>query len=132
MLIMVILFDGVCNLCNGLLKFIIKRDRKKRFRFAALQSDYAKYIEKRHGLNLTDLNTVILIKDSKVYTKSSAVLHIAQGLGFPYSWAICLFIIPPFIRNYVYCFVAKNRYSWFGKLDTCTLPSGDLKGRFIE
>ena len=132
MLIMVILFDGVCNLCNGLVKFIIKRDKKKRFRFAALQSDYAKYIEKKYGLNLTDLNTVILIKDSKVYTKSSAVLHIAQGLGLPYSFAICFFIIPPFIRNYVYGFVAKNRYRWFGKLDTCIFPSGDLKGRFIE
>ena len=129
---MVILFDGVCNLCNVFVKFIIKRDKKKRFGFAALQSDYAKTIEKKYGLNLTDLNTVILIKDSKVYTKSSAVLHIARGLGLPYSLAICFFIIPAFIRNYVYGFVAKNRYRWFGKLNTCILPPEDLKGRFIE
>lgn len=129
---MVILFDGVCNLCNGLVKFFIKRDKKKRFRFAALQSDYAKYIEKKYGLNLTDLNTLILIKDSKVYTKSSAVLHIAQELGLPYSLAICFLIIPPFIRNYVYGFVSENRYRWFGKLNTCILPPEDLKGRFIE
>jgi len=131
MLIMVILFDGVCNLCNGLVKFIIKRDKKKRFRFAALQSNYAKYIEKKYGLNLTDLNTVILIKDSKVYTKSSAVLHIAQGLGLPYSLAICFFIIPPFIRNHVYSFVAKNRYRWFGQQSFCFTPSQELKDRFI-
>lgn len=129
---MVILFDGVCNLCNGLVKFIIKRDKKKRFRFAALKSDYAKYIEKKYGLNLADLNTVILIKYGKVYTKSSAVLHIAQGLGLPYSLAICFFIIPPFIRNHVYSFIAKNRYRWFGKLNTCILLPEDLKGRFIE
>jgi len=129
---MVIIFDGVCNLCNGLVKFIIKRDKKKRFRFAALQSDYVKTIENNYELSLADLNTVILIKNGKIYTKSSAVLLIAIGLGFPYSLAICFFIIPPFIRNYVYGFVAKNRYRWFGKLDTCIFPSGDLKGRFIE
>ena len=129
---MVILFDGVCKLCNGFVKFIIKRDKKKHFRFAALQSDYAKNIEKKYELSLADLNTVILIKNGKIYTKSSAILHIAGGLGFPYSLAICFFIIPPFIRNYGYDYVAKNRYRWFGKLDTCTLPSGDIKGRFIE
>lgn len=117
MLIMVILFDGVCNLCNGLVKFIIERDKKKRFRFAALQSDYVKYIEKKYGLNLADLNTVILIKYGKVYTKSSAVLHIAKGLGLPYSLSIFFFIIPPFIRNYGYGLIAKNRYHWFRNKD---------------
>lgn len=128
---MVILFDGVCNLCNGLVKFIIKRDKKKRFRFAALQSGYAKYIEKNYGLNLADLNTVILIKYGKVYTKSSAVLHIARELGFPYSLSICFFIIPPFIRNYFYSFVAKNRYRWFGTQSHCMVPSQELNERFI-
>lgn len=132
MLIMVILFDGVCNLCNGFVKFIIKRDKKKRFGFAALQSDYAKYIEKKHGLNLADLNTVILIKDDKVYTKSTAVLHITKGLGFPYSLAICFFIIPPFIRNYVYSFIAKKRYRWFGIQNSCNAPSQDLKERLSK
>ncbi len=129
---MVILFDGVCNLCNGFVKFIIKRDKKKRFRFATLQSDYAKTIENNYELSLADLNTVILNKNGKIYTKSSAVLLIAIGLGFPYSLAICFFIIPPFIRNYGYDYIAKNRYRWFGKLDTCIFPSGDLKGRFVE
>lgn len=132
MLIMVILFDGVCNLCNGFVKFIIKRDKKKRFRFAALQSDYAKNIERKYELSLADLNTVILIKNGKIYTKSSAVLQIARGLGFPYSLAICFFIIPPFIRNYSYGFIAKNRYRWFGKQSFCSIPSQELKDRFIS
>lgn len=128
---MVILFDGVCNLCNGFVNFIVRRDKKHRFMFATLNSNYAKEVEEKYGINLTDLNTVILIKHGKVYTKSTAVLCIAKGLGFPFSLIYGFIIIPPFIRNSIYNLFANNRYRWFGKRQSCMVPSPKLKSRFL-
>ncbi len=128
----VILFDGVCNLCNGFVNFIVRRDKKHRFMFATLNSNYAKEVDEKYGINLADLNTVILIKQGKVYTKSKAVLCIAKGLGFPFSLIYGFIVIPPFIRNYIYNFVANNRYGWFGKRQNCMVPSPKDIRRFIQ
>lgn len=109
------MFDGVCNLCNNTVRFIFKRDKQDQFRFLSLQSTQAQEILKQHNYYETNLKSFVLINRGQLYTKSSAALKVAQILGFPYSLASVFFLVPTFIRNRVYDFVAKNRYKWFGK-----------------
>jgi predicted DCC family thiol-disulfide oxidoreductase YuxK len=127
-----ILFDGVCNLCNGAVQFIIKRDAKRKFRFASLQSATAQQLIKGLALSGPHLYSIILIRDGKVYDRSSAILEIAKQL--PGLWsALYLFkIIPRFLRDAMYVWISKNRYRFFGKKDECMIPTADLKSRFIE
>ncbi|MDA9554824.1 thiol-disulfide oxidoreductase DCC family protein [Pelobium sp.] len=127
----IILFDGVCNLCNGFVQFVIKRDKKANFKFAALQSAAAKEILLANQLNPQELKTVIFIRDHKVYTQSDAALQIAKGLDGLWPLAGVLLVIPKFIRNAVYQFIAKNRYRWFGEKETCMVPTPDLQNRFL-
>lgn len=126
----VILFDGVCNLCNSSVQWIIRRDGRARFRFASLQSSYAQNLPLLQGLVLPD--SLVLIADGKVYVKSSAALRIAGLLGFPWLLLKGGLIIPRFIRDAVYDFIARNRYRWFGKQEFCMMPSPELKSRFID
>ena len=126
-----LLFDGVCNLCNSAVQFVIKNDKKKQFHFSSLQSDAAKEILLQFGETNLDLDSIILIIDEKKYSKSSAVLRVAKQLGGFYSIGIIFYIIPKFIRDKVYDFVAKNRYKWYGKRESCMLPSKELKNRFL-
>jgi predicted DCC family thiol-disulfide oxidoreductase YuxK len=128
----VILFDGVCNLCNGLVNWIIDRDKQNLFMFASLQSGYGKNAAFQSGINTEYMNTVILIEDGKLYQRSTAVLRILKRLGYPYKLAYAGIIFPLFIRNGVYNFVARNRYKWFGKRDVCRVPEPGLKAKFIE
>lgn len=127
----VILFDGVCNLCNGAVQFIIKRDKSGKFKFAALQSETANKLLKNHPV-VQDLTTIIFLEKGKLYTKSDAALKIARGLGGAWSLVYFFKIFPPSFRNWVYDWVAKNRYRWFGKKDECMVPTPELKQRFLN
>ena len=127
----VILFDGVCNLCNSSVQFILKNDKKKQFLFASLQSDAAKklLLQKNHKNN--NLNTIILIEGGEVYEKSTAALKITRRLGRIWSFFYIFIILPKSIRDFIYDFIAKNRYNWFGKKDNCIVPNEENKNRFI-
>src|SRR5258707_6219589 len=126
----IILFDGVCNLCSASVQFIIKRDSEKKFRFASLQSVFAKKIlvEKQIG---DSGKTILFLKDKKIYFRSDAALEISRELDGLWPVLYFLKIIPRFIRDAVYNFISRNRYRWFGKTDACWLPSPDLSSRFV-
>ncbi len=128
----VVLFDGVCNLCNGAVQFIINRDKKERFMFASLQSDFGQQLLEKHQLNKTDFDSFILLEDEKIYLKSTAALRIYGNLGGLWKASYGLFIFPAFIRNLVYDLVARNRYRFFGKKDACMIPTPALKARFLK
>jgi|ERR671923_2467693 predicted DCC family thiol-disulfide oxidoreductase YuxK len=128
----IILFDGVCNLCNGSVIFILEREQRQIFKFASIQSETGKELLEWCGL-LKDFNqAVILIDEGRVYLGSTAALKIGQYLKFPWSFLSSSgFIIPKFIRDWVYGQIAKHRYQWFGKRDVCMVPTQELKARFI-
>lgn len=127
----VILFDGVCNLCNGFVNFIIKRDRKNYFLFASLQSEAADALLKEYEVKET-LKTIILIENKKIYKRSTAALRICRHLSGGWPLLYGFIIVPPFIRNAVYNLVAKYRYRWFGKKDQCMVPTPALKSKFLS
>lgn len=129
---LIILFDGVCNLCNGFVQFIIMHDKKNKFMFASLQSDAAKTLLIAHNEDPDQLNTVVLIHNNKVYKKSIAVLHILKYLSGLYPLLFVFIIVPSFINNIFYNIIARNRYSWFGKKDSCMIPTGELKAKFLN
>lgn len=128
----VVLFDGVCNFCNAGVNFIIDNDPKKIFRFAALQSKAGKALLKKFNLSADALDTVALIENEKAYTKSSAALRIMRKLNQPFPLFSFISFVPPFVRDTVYDVVAKNRYRWFGKRESCCVPAPELKSRFLE
>jgi len=126
----VILFDGVCNLCNGTVDFLLKRDRKKQFRFASLQSETGKYLKHQYGIP-EDFDSVILIKSDTIYFKSRAVFEIAGMLPYPWKIAAFLKLTPKKTGDKLYNWIAKNRYRWFGKRETCRIPSAQEKEFFV-
>ena len=127
-----ILFDGVCNLCNGSVLFIIRRDRNAKFQFAALQSSFGQSQLFQFDLPQNELNTIILIKEGKLLVKSDAALEIARNLDGIWPLFYTFKIVPAFFRNWIYELVAKNRYHWFGRQEACIIPTPDLKARFLE
>ena len=128
----IILFDGVCNLCNGAVKFIIKRDAKDTFRFAALQSEIGQKLLAIHQLDFKHIDSIVLIKNEKAFIKSTAALHIAKELSGIWKLAYYYIVFPKFIRDAIYDSVARNRYSWFGKKDQCMIPTVELKMKFLD
>jgi len=128
----VLLFDGVCNLCSGAVQFIIKRDKKKQFLFASLQSESGSTLLKKFNLPANDLNSFVLAEGDKIYTRSTAALRVAKKLGGGWKLLYGLMIVPQFIRNAVYDVIARNRYKWFGKKDECMIPTPQLKERFLN
>jgi predicted DCC family thiol-disulfide oxidoreductase YuxK len=129
----VIYFDGVCNLCNGFVQFVIKRDKKGLFRFASLQSDYAK----SRGFEIPaqpdgDYGSLLVEWDGELLKYSTGALHVFGGLGGGYRLLKALVIVPRFIRDAVYKWVARNRYAIFGKRDECMVPRPEWEGRFLE
>lgn len=125
----IILFDGVCNLCNASVLWVIDHDPKQIFRFASLQSDAAR----RTVPNLTTLpDSIVLIDEQGIHTRSTAALRIARRLGFPWSLASLATVLPAFLRDAVYQWIARNRYTWFGRSDTCRIPSPELASRFLD
>jgi predicted DCC family thiol-disulfide oxidoreductase YuxK len=126
----IILFDGICNLCNGLVRFIIKYDKKLRFEFSSLQSDYAKKLLNEFDNRLGYPDSIVLIENKKIYLRSDAVLRIARQLGGIWKLTGIFYIIPRFLRDAIYNVVAKNRYRIFGKRDSCMVPGPEIKSRF--
>jgi predicted DCC family thiol-disulfide oxidoreductase YuxK len=124
----VVLFDGVCNLCNGAVRFILARDPAARFRFASLQSDAARRLWGDGG----PAETIVLLDAGKTYVKSTAALRIARGLRFPWPLLYAFVAVPRPVRDLIYDWVARHRYRWFGKRDTCMLPTPELRERFLE
>jgi predicted DCC family thiol-disulfide oxidoreductase YuxK len=128
----VILFDGVCNLCNRAVQFVIRHDRKKIFLFAALQSNEGQKLSQQYQLPMTNWNSFVLIEDGKVYTCSTAALKVARNLNGLLKLAYVFMIIPKFIRDGIYKWISNNRYKWFGKREECMLPTPELKQRFLD
>ncbi|WP_155925813.1 thiol-disulfide oxidoreductase DCC family protein [Bacillus sp. UNC438CL73TsuS30] len=127
----IVLFDGVCNLCNHSVQFIIKRDVSRKFKFASLQGETGNRIITKYGL-APDLNSFVLIENDKVYMKSTAALRVCRELKGAWKLFAILMIIPTNSRDYIYDIIAKNRYTWFGKKNSCMLPSPELKKRFLD
>jgi predicted DCC family thiol-disulfide oxidoreductase YuxK len=128
----ILLFDGVCNLCNASVLFVIRRDKKKEIKYAAIQSKQGKMLLQQYHIEEAYLGSLIFIEDGKVYLKSTGALRLCKYLKGLWP-ALYLFIfVPPFIRNAVYDFVAKNRYQWFGKKETCMVPTVELKSLFLD
>jgi predicted DCC family thiol-disulfide oxidoreductase YuxK len=127
----VILFDGVCNLCNGTVDFLLKRDKKKRFRFVSLQSEAGELIKQHFGLpEIPD--SVALISNGNIYVESEAALEIARMLPFPWNFAGIFRIVPLRWRNSIYRWIARNRYRWFGRKSTCRIPAPEERRYFPE
>lgn len=129
-----ILFDGVCNLCNYSVQFVIKHDKQNRFIFSAIQSNAGKTILKKVNIDTTQIDSILLFnpENNTIDYKSSAALKIAMTLGFPTNSLSVFLIIPPFIRNSVYGIIAKNRYKWYGKKEACMIPTPELKNKFLK
>jgi len=127
----VLLFDGVCNLCNGVVQFIIPRDPEGRIHFAPLQSAAAKALLSGQGLPPSDLDSVVLVADGEVYRKSDAVIRVAELLGWPYRAVAAGRAVPESVRDALYDVVAANRYDVFGRKDQCMLPDDDVSDRFL-
>jgi predicted DCC family thiol-disulfide oxidoreductase YuxK len=127
----VVLFDGVCNLCNGWIRFVVRRDPAGIFRFAAQQSPIGQAMIAQYLSGSPPLASIILIEGGAVYTESAAVLEICARLAPPWSWLGLLRIVPRPLRDACYRFIVRHRYQWFGRTDTCQLPSVEFMPRFI-
>jgi predicted DCC family thiol-disulfide oxidoreductase YuxK len=127
-----ILFDGVCNLCNGFVQFVIARDPAARFRFATLQSRAAATLLRDAGVAAPLPDSMVLVEDGRVHTRSTAALRVARGLRAPWPLAFLLIAVPRVVRDAVYDFIAARRYRWFGRRETCMMPTPDLQRRFLD
>jgi predicted DCC family thiol-disulfide oxidoreductase YuxK len=128
----IILFDGVCNFCNSLVSFIIKRNKKTDIHFAALQSEAGQKLLQQYNLPLNDMQTIVFIENENAYTQSTAALKVCRHLrGL---WPLCygFIIVPKFIRDGIYNWVAKNRYKWSGVRQECMIPTPEIKARFLN
>ena len=127
----VVIFDGICSLCNRIVKFIVRKDRKKIFRFTSLQSDFGKQLLSCSAQSGTPANSIILIYKGKIYIRSRAVIQISKLLGGIFSMAFILQIIPRYLSDAFYDLIARNRYQWFGKQDSCMMPDSGTEDRFL-
>lgn len=129
----IILFDGVCNLCDSTVQYIIKRDKKDIFRFVPIQSELGQKILKHLGISERNIDSIVFYEPGKAYYyKSHAALKIAKNLGGLYAYAIIFKLIPSFLRDLIYDYVAKNRYKWYGKKESCMIPTPELKEKFLD
>ena len=129
-----VLFDGVCNLCNGFVRFVIARDPARRFRFAPLRSDAAERVIRQAGGAGIVADTIVLVEGEGVglWVRSTAALRIARGLRWPWPTVYAFLIVPRPVRDWVYDVVARHRYQWFGKRDVCMIPTPETNDRFLE
>ena len=127
----IILFDGICNLCNASVRFILKRDQTKKFLFASLQSDAAKEILLQQPSKKNNLDTIILIDNGKIYERSTAAIKIGTKLGWMFKWVYVGYLLPVKVRDALYNWIAKNRYKWFGKRENCFIPTEKEKSKFL-
>ena len=128
----IILFDGVCNLCESSVQFVIKHDKKDIFRFVAIQSDLGQEIIKHIGIDISKTDSTILYEPGiAYYYKAEAAFKIVKELGGMYSFLSLFSVFPNAVLNYVYDYVAKNRYQWYGKKEACLIPTPELKAKFL-
>lgn len=127
----IVLFDGVCNLCNGAVTFLIRNDRHDRFRFAALQSEMGLELTDKYKIDTQEIDSIVLIEEDKAYVRSDAALRIARRMNGAYPLFYAFIIIPRFLRDPIYKWVANNRYRWFGKKDQCMIPTPELQAKFL-
>lgn len=128
----VIVFDGVCNLCNTLVDFVLRRDRRKAFLFASNQSEEGRDLLARHGADPSDVTTLYLIEDGRAFARSTAALRVARRLKFPWNLAYGLIVVPRPVRDWAYRLIARNRYRLFGKSEICRLPTPEERERFLD
>lgn len=127
----IVLFDGVCNFCNGLVNFIIRHDNARKFKFAPLQSKIGKDLRAKYDV-AENTDSIILIENDQAFLHSTAALRVARQIGGIYSLSYVFIVVPAFIRNWAYKMFAKYRYGMFGKTDTCMIPTPDVKERFLS
>lgn len=127
----IILFDGVCNFCNGVVNFIIRQDKKKIFKFAPLQSEAGEKFLSGSSIDRSRMNSFVLVEDGKIYTRSTAALKLYNKLPWYWKWTQVFWLVPARLRDVMYDFVARNRYKWFGKRDVCMVPGKDVRERFV-
>ncbi|TMM57239.1 thiol-disulfide oxidoreductase DCC family protein [Maribacter algarum] len=129
----IILFDGVCNLCNGFVQFVIKHDKKDVFRYASLQSEIGQQLISERNIDTSKIDSVVLIEPGVAYyIKSDAALQIGRHIRGYRTISKVLNLIPSSLRNIIYDLIARYRYTWFGKKDQCMIPTPELKGKFLE
>jgi predicted DCC family thiol-disulfide oxidoreductase YuxK len=127
----IILFDGICNLCNRSVQFVIRQDPKKIFKFASLQSEVGQTLLTTGGFEVGRTDSFVLISKGHYYTQSTAALKVMKLLGGGWGIFYLFILVPRFIRDSVYAFIARNRYKWFGQRSECLMPTAELKGRFL-
>ena len=127
----IVLFDGVCNFCNASVNFVIERDKAGYFKFAPLQSEFGEELVAKHGIDIADTDSVIVVENDRAYTHSSAALRIAKQLDGIWSWSYAFIIVPKPIRDLAYRVFAKHRYRLFGRQDACMMPSPEIRARFL-
>ena len=127
----IIIFDGVCNLCESSVIFLIQRDKSGKFKFASAQSEAGINLQNRYGINPLVPETMVLIKNGVVYTKSDAAIEIVKNLNGVWKILSAAKLVPKSLRDWAYSKIAKNRYEWFGKKDSCMIPSLDIRNRFL-
>ncbi|MDC3337419.1 DCC1-like thiol-disulfide oxidoreductase family protein [Flavobacteriales bacterium] len=128
----IILFDGVCNLCNSSVRRIIKKERNPIFKFASIQSDFGQNILIQYNKDPKKMDSIVLVKNKRIYEKSRAIFRIAFQLKMPYPCIYIFWLIPYFARDWVYDIIAANRYKWYGKSEECWIPTAELSDRFID
>ncbi|MBA6154165.1 thiol-disulfide oxidoreductase DCC family protein [Gelidibacter maritimus] len=127
-----ILFDGVCNLCDASVQYVIKHDKDDVFRYTTLQGEVGQAVIKKFNVDTNKMDSILLYSsEDGISYKSSAALKIASKLGFPRNLMTVFLIVPAFIRNWVYDFIAKNRYKWYGKKEACMIPTKELRSKFL-
>ena len=126
----IVLFDGVCNFCNGAVNFIIRHDHGQQFKFAPLQSEVGQELRTKYGIS-SDVDSIVLVENDRAYLHSTAALRIAKGLGGVLSMAYAFIIVPEFVRDFLYRTFAKFRYKLFGRKDVCMIPTNEVRARFL-
>ena len=128
----VVLFDGVCNYCNAMVNFLIRQDKKKKYLFATLQSNFGQQVLRQWNLPVDSFDSFLVLDKGNLYSKSTAALRLYNQLPWYWKWTQLFWIFPKFLRDAAYNIIAKNRYKWFGKKDECMIPSPELKERFLD
>ena len=127
----IIVFDGVCNLCNLSVQLVLKYDKNVRFSFASLQGKFGQNLLKQKALDPKTFDSFILLEGNQLYTQSTAALRVAKKMSFPFFLFYPFILVPKFIRDAIYDFIANNRYKWFGKAESCMMPDSEVQQRFI-
>lgn len=128
----ILLFDGDCALCNKLVLFVLKNDKSQIIKFASLQSAVGQIFLKKYQLSTNDFSSFVYIKNNKAYVKSTAALHLFKDMKGLWSGLFCFIVVPKSIRDFIYNIIAKNRFKWFGKANSCIIPNIETKNRFLN